>query len=256
MNCDQFERRMQELLDLRLDVRDDRLLDQHAATCPACRHQRTVWLRIGEALEPVGTGGGVGERPESDRPRSVLLKSETVRRGGGRGQHRRVLFSLLAISAVFVVMWTPYRPVERPVVSGRSIAESASAAVPSRLAGSVASRRDKGFRPEAWADRATAARLVPQNAEKEFALLVGPWQPDRWWHHVADDRWNALAGVDSVREGVAPIGRSVRRAMSILMTQVTRVPVSSPKPPAELPVDRVDEQTSDWTTETKRFGFA
>jgi len=154
------------------------------------------------------------------------------------------------------VMWTPYPSTERHAVTDRSLAERLSTAEPPRQQGSIANPPDKRFLARAGAIPAESTSMFPRVVDGEFRLPSDPWEPDRWWRHVADDHWNAFAGVDSVREGVAPIGRSVRRAMNILMTRVSSAAISSPQPPAELPVDRINEQTSRWTAETDAWGVA
>jgi hypothetical protein len=260
MNCDQFERRMQELLDLRRDVRDDDLLDQHAAACPSCRDQRALWARLGDALEPGETFGVDADSPADACPRPVSRERESLDFGGGRGRHRRLLVSVFATVAAVAVMWIPDRLRERTAVSERSVAESFSTVQPPRREGSITPPADKRFLARAVTTPAEATTTFPPEFDGGFGLPPDPWQPERWWSHVADDRWNAFAGVDagvdSVREGVAPIGRSVRRAMSILITRVTSAAISSPRPPAELPVDRINEQTSRWSAEAGSPGVA
>ena len=50
MNCDQFEQRMQGLLDRRADVGRDRELQTHARQCSCCANRLALWMQINEVM--------------------------------------------------------------------------------------------------------------------------------------------------------------------------------------------------------------
>ncbi|MEO1524932.1 MAG: hypothetical protein AAFX06_05820 [Planctomycetota bacterium] len=51
MNCDDFQRRLDSLLDERQDVADDTLLRQHCEQCNECASRLMIWSHI-ESYEP------------------------------------------------------------------------------------------------------------------------------------------------------------------------------------------------------------
>lgn len=48
MNCHRFEQRMNELLDQRLPLESDSLIQSHLQQCPSCRDRLLTWQPIGE----------------------------------------------------------------------------------------------------------------------------------------------------------------------------------------------------------------
>lgn len=64
----------------------------------------------------------------------------------------------------------------------------------------------------------TVDSATTENDETVLAQAAGQMDPALWWRHVQDRDWveQTMPTVRSVREGVAPIGRSLMRAVTIL----------------------------------------
>lgn len=242
MNCEQFEQRLQGLLDRRHDLHCDVPLQDHAKACEDCRDRMTIWLQIGSVLEEDLQG----------TPVQIVKDSLLCEHVGGavtEPSRRHGIFPFIAaMAAVVLAMWTLHRTFEntttlQTMVFNRPFAQ----AVPP----------DGGdFAPEPAGPARTSG--LSNNRSDRLAnagLFDGSWRPVQWWSQVADDRWDALAGVDSVREGVAPIGRSVRRAMTILMTRTSPPSLPSTRPASESPGERLGEGSSEQTSDSSELSF-
>lgn len=241
MNCDQFEQRLQSVLDRRADPGNDPALAEHAAACEECYGRLHLWLQIGDAL-----GDADVWESKTDGTSGVRLP----RPAGVGPSGRRAILTLLATAGAVMAMWGLSKSDLQPVAIRTADQNPTIASVPSPAPGRPPRDND------ASAMISVAENEADLQAIGERGLLNGSWQSVRWWNDVSDDRWDALAGVDSVREGVAPIGRSMRRAVTILMTHAARASVTSPQQAPELPADAINEQTSDRTDPLSTLRYA
>lgn len=240
MNCEQFQERMDALLDRREDVTTDAPLLRHAADCSCCRQRLAVWSQISDtvASQPAGF------QPTGCQP--------TVQTASGRDSRRprinplfnpsRRLASVLAMAAGILVLTSLGRwlvPPSQP--SNQSIA---SAELPQQV--------------DAPDSKNTA---VNQNSMPSLSPQAAPWQSGRWWSAMADEQWvhHTIPAVDSVRQGVAPIGRSMRQAVAILLIQsnATSIPSAAPKIKRQpLGEQTPSEQTSTTGPRTRLLSMA
>lgn len=119
MQCDEFDRRFNELLDLRQDPADDSQLAAHAGHCPQCEIALEDWLRIGRAFAPSGQAPS-GQAPSGPLARSPAGASERLHWSGA------ALAATLAASLLGGV-WFAGRNVEsKPPIVAESAAPVAA----------------------------------------------------------------------------------------------------------------------------------
>lgn len=208
MSCDQFQQRMDWLLDQRQDVNGDAVLSRHAETCSACRERLLMWSRIDEFVSPDPV-------TRSDH----VLKLPLMR-------------SALATAAAILLFATlnPSSPIEQ--TNTNSIA-------------SVIDMPPKSISKQNWVPPAE----VTKNPAPLASAATGQqftWQSPQWWMAMSDDQWvnHTMPAVTSVRLGIAPIGRSMKQALSILMIQSDSKQIN---PSAVTPTanpNRFEEQSS------------
>lgn len=229
MNCDQFELRMQQLLDDRIDVGSDAPLREHADQCPDCARQLTTWISIDSVLS-----------------RSVDADSVVIgrRKKNAHTAQRPVRVTLLATAALLLVAVTIGRPTNSTprvpladVAMNRLVTDDTNAGEPGTIPAGLPAGADTPLRGTASSE---------QSASEDPLKLAAVWTPTQWWMSVAEDDWvtETMPAVDSMREGVAPIGRSMRRAMTILMTKARPTMGITPDPASELNSNGADGQTS------------
>ena len=218
MRCDQFQQRMDQLLDQRRDVSEDAALSLHAKTCESCSQHLQVWSKIDETV-------GCGQASGSDRNQAIPTD----------GKNARLAVGILATAAAVLLM----------VSAGSWF-----------------------FRPKPEQTQTIAAAIVadPDSATNQNPAPLGPpqsnlqqapqlaWQSGQWWSAVSDDQWvnRTIPAVNSVRIGVAPIGRSMRQAFAILMIQTNSTPISPSSVTPDAPPAEFQEQTSS-ENPSKRF---
>ena len=178
MNCDEFSQVMHQRLDHRESIDDDGDLSRHARRCESCRAQLEAWRQIASIM-----------------PRSApVVSSTTTSLPSGRlpvaddgSTPRRVVLAAAGLAAAVLLIVV--------LVRDDSIAPDDSQSVSSVAV-------DEGIRP----------------GEAVLAQSTGQLDPALWWQDVQQRDWvgRTMPTVKLVREGVAPIGRSLMRAVTIL----------------------------------------
>ena len=216
MNCDQFQSRMDSLLDMRCDVSKDELLGRHAQTCSACAERLCVWGRISEV---------------------VLMEAEPVNRSvrrfspnASRSKNKVVYVGVVAVAAAVVLF----------VSIGRW-------RFPNSAQPRVASAIDWDAHWDAPSDAGDGQENLVSAAPQARLL----WQSEGWWTTMPDEQWvhYTMPGVDTVRQGVAPIGRSMKQAIAILMIQTQPSAVNTSPVSTEVTPEPYSEQTSRGTAQ-------
>lgn len=178
MNCDEFQHRMHQCLDDRLSMDSDRDLSRHARQCEFCRVRMQAWSQIASVM--------------SDRPATpaatapVLMESRPdADSNHSRFALRNVAGLAAAMLIAMVAVWYAASPSSSPLVdSGDGVVDAAGV--------------DEG--------------------ELMLAQTTSRLDPADWWRSVQDRDWvsQTMPTVQSVKDGVAPIGRSLMRAVAIL----------------------------------------
>jgi len=181
MNCQQFTDALNECLDRRVSPGCDRRLQRHAEHCGVCRDQLETWGRIETALAPRNPSPAV---LAADRCQRGGRGSWPDARGRRRGREFHITFAAASLAAVLVITlaWPDGAPRAEPPAAGpRSLAAAS-----------------------AGADR---------------PLRAGPaLVAEQWWQRLGGQEWvdRTVPAMRSVRDGVAPLGRSFIQAVAIL----------------------------------------
>ncbi|QEG02517.1 hypothetical protein Mal15_66380 [Stieleria maiorica] len=223
MRCDQFQDRLDLLLDRRADVRRDALLRDHAHKCPTCHDSLQIWCTIDEHISPAAEP----DRDGASHPRPLPFSNTAI--------------WAVACAAVLIVcvglagLWRSSSPSNDRLIASTNLGQ------PVDLGHGIDPADDKP------ADENVAS--TPDPLPPSAALS---WQTSQWWSAMSDEPWvdHTLPAVNSVRIGVAPIGRSMKQAMAILMiqTQATTIDASSLAPSVQ--AKPFQEQTSTVAPET------
>ena len=227
MRCDQFQQRLDWLLDQRQDVRQDGSLCRHSEKCDVCRERLEIWDQIDVFVSPDPVAV---PRLEESPPVSRQTKSRVK---------MRLMQSALAVGAAILLFVSlnplPQNPLPQnrlgPVGRPESQKVSSTVEIP----------------PESE----ELSRIESESPDQNPPVTMEPagqlvWQSSRWWTAMSDDQWvsQTLPAVTSVRLGVAPIGRSMKRALSILMIQTNSTPLSPSAGAPDGGPDQFQEQTS------------
>lgn len=225
MNCDQFDDRLDQQLDRRRAVESDVDLQRHAARCPACHGKLKLWRQIETSL------GGSSAWPEADRSEAATGVSPTDRRATPVTRHMVVALAVAA-SLLTTISLVPL------ALRIGNRARVATAPPPSAQPPKTADVGRQGFTLDDPA-------FAPRPPQESFDV-VADWSGERWWESVSEDAWllETIPAVNTVREGFAPIEKSVRRAIAILIPRGTSVSAkpASGVPPAD--TEPGDERTS------------
>ena len=225
MRCDQFQQRLDWLLDQRRNVRQDDSLCRHSEKCDVCRERLEIWDQIDVFVSPDPLAVS---RLEESRPVSRQTKSRVK---------MRLMQSALAVGAA-ILLFVSLNPLRQNPLGPVGQPESQK----------IASTLEIPPEPEALRE---LSRIESESPDQNPPVTVEPagqlvWQSSRWWTAVSDDQWvsQTIPAVTSVRLGVAPIGRSMKRALSILMIQTNSTPLSPSAGAPDGGPDQFQEQTS------------
>ena len=212
MNCIEFRQRLNDRLDQRLNVEDDQPLRAHRKVCQACDESSRIWFEIGAAFDP--SAAAMNQSDQAVRPQH---------RHWSRAASRGLLAVFASAAAILLIAAIQVRRSANPVSSTVPPATSPMPQEP--LPSELATDNDS----------------VPLRPE-----LLPVWQTDQWWNAVAEERWihQTLPAVDSVRVGVQPLGRTMRRAIAILMIQNETNPLNPSPESARSSSQLIREQTS------------
>lgn len=177
MNCQLFADRMQSCLDRRQPIDGDPELQRHAKGCPECRSRWETWMQIEETLRQ-----RTGTLPLE---RAAAVPSYAAGVGGRRREFRPRRLSLTAglAAAILVGLFV---------------------------------RFDSGSFPQD--ERRLIADAVLEPVGMELAEGASESDPSPWIRDLSERRWidQTMPAVWSVRDGVAPLGRSLMQAVTIL----------------------------------------
>jgi hypothetical protein len=203
---------MDRLLDQRKNLSEDASLCRHAERCPPCSQRLRAWSEIDRA---------VCWRPAPG------VDHQAMARIAGRRRRSAWRVGGLATAALLLVWASTGYWFSTP-----------QSLQPRTITATIGIEPDSDLTRDAIHPKALQAGLEPS------PVLL--WQSGQWWNAMSDDRWvyQTIPAVDSVRQGVAPIGRSMRQAFAILMNRTHPVPVEASGVNPEAPADSFHEQTS------------
>ncbi len=179
MNCDEFDQRMQQLIDARTALADDEQLTAHANGCPDCGERMYWWGQI-DSVVPTAV-----QSPDpsfaGDRFADAGFAGASSIGADVSSARRKNLFAWSMFAAVAAGLLVAF-------VLGSSRHE---------------------------ANRTPVAKQLPTSVDQHIDV-----DPARWWRDVQDRDWisQTMPAVQSVRDGVAPLGRSIKHAVAILTT--------------------------------------
>lgn len=177
-DCERFDRRMQDRLDAREAIEEDPVLREHVASCAACRERRDAWLRVERGLFPASDTGEFGLGPEHAEERVAWPNRGDLPRGGR--------MTIVAVTAAAVLLVVALRPFD---------ADPA------------------GSSPMAVATGEDLPTVVGAAGETPVANGSAAWIDDFPGYGWLD---RTMPAVLSMRDGVAPLGRSFLQAVTIL----------------------------------------
>lgn len=211
MNCSDFEHRMQRAIDQRLELSSQSDLVRHAEQCPECACSMDTWSSIqrlyprepfradsardvDSAPDRVDAGPDVVPIPSLAEP--SLDPSEQRSGALEDWSSRNTTRWVSVVSAVAAMITIAAFSLPRLTDDSKPVAE-------------LASHDKPAFSPTPESD-------IHAADESAFSSTD-------WWQIVQHQEWmqQTMPAVKSVREGVAPIGRSLMQAVAIL-TNTTR----------------------------------
>jgi hypothetical protein len=214
MHCDEFETRIQELLDRRRRLTDDVLLRQHAQDCCGCAAILEAYVELFQRIER-------WESPQLDPDfsRRTVQKAfpampAAARRSSVAGRFARVRSFALVACGVLVVatigIGLPWIADDR--ASDRSLAES-------------------DFVPGSRGNSSPAVMTAPEVPQpiQRLGQADGGWLTlwVEWSSHLEPDRFESLG---TFRQGIKPIAVSLTTALDSLRTSL---PLYDRQPTAE-----------------------
>lgn len=183
MNCHDFQERLNDCLDRRVSPRSDGPLKDHAGRCPECGARLDAWRNVESLLKAAPAGTDLA--PSASSYRHVT----------------RVLVSMAAVVLLMFVVTSDRSPLSRldldpsnRVSRWDSLAERSSRSGSARSHFRADDRQHevswwKGIQGSDWVDR--------------------DWIQQNWVNRT-------MPTVRSMQEGVAPLGRTLMRAVTIL----------------------------------------
>jgi hypothetical protein len=207
MQCDEFERRLHQVLDGRGLAEDDLPLRRHAATCPACRgtlaSQRALWAGLAGLQTPElaeGFAEAVVRESMYAKPQAgTLLRQGALAGDAGRVLAAAAVAALLVIAPAiyFVFGWSANSPSPAPdVAREQRQPDEVSPPLPE---------------PPLLADSASSSR------EEQYAELLDRW---RVQITVTGDRLG-LTGEDAPTvQGAAAVSQLTDRLRSPLAASI------------------------------------
>ncbi len=183
--CEQFERALHDRLDRQQSVDDCEELFSHATRCARCQMILSTWCHIDASLsQPASVGGATPSSRATFTPHATWSDSASDSRGSSTRGGWMAIAAILVASLTGMTLYSDPFGVSQ---TGETVAQ---------------------FR----ANQSSSPPLIDG--------LVSNVDAVAWWQEMQDRDWVAqtMPTVRSVREGVAPLGRSLRRAVTILTT--------------------------------------
>lgn len=194
MNCNDFNEWLQTELDSRSDLRLPSEHRQHYHQCDACRGQLDAWNQIACVL------------PNESSPRVQVAPAEH------QGLPWLTGVSMLAIAGLLVLLIFGANLNPNSTITNQPIDTKSVAMVTSDVSTSPTKTN---------LDQPTK---TPSNAAPAEAEIVSYIDASNFWQHVQERDWiqrtmpTVMPTVQSIQDGVAPIGRSFADAVRILTT--------------------------------------
>ncbi len=219
MNCDDFGDWLHHQLDHhRQPIADDRV-QNHLADCDSCRGQWDAWQQISTVLPtdhlrsvvamPMVDATNDQHQPNQHQPVQQII--------GPRKNASAAVVMLVACAAsigglVFgithlAVDGSPTKVAMDDVVVG---------------AGDLHSPTDERLQADADATPDSGGSPQPSVDQPQPTSMLASMSIDQWWHEVNQRSWidstmpSVMPTVESVRQGVAPLGRSLVQAVGLL----------------------------------------
>lgn len=187
MDCREFDQRMQSAIDDRRDLASLQDLNEHANECWECDHSLKTWLDV-QRLYP-------SQGADDSNTTCFLAKQETIASLPSdslldRRTNYRLATTLVGTAAIFalIIFLFPRNP------ETQSAAQLIS-------------------HPGQLVEQTTQPNQAELSFNDQSSLEAG-----QIWQMVQDQDWvgHTMPAVESVRNGVAPIGRSLLQAVAIL----------------------------------------
>lgn len=251
MQCSEFENRLNDLLDQRLDPASDHALARHAGHCARCEQDLSGWLSLAQQLPRLELSRPHEQNPLSEQP--VLAASNPAKNAGhlevspaGRSRQRRrdrqttqpphrpaLLTAIVSAAAIWcgLMLW--------PGHSGEGTRLETSLLTTSELPTTELASSFLGLRGTTVAHVSqkssvgSAAETPPYPVP---ATLVQPLDFDRisanvstphWWGSMVVAAWKP---VDPLTTSIRPLTDSFQTALQLLTPRST--PATSTPPPA------------------------
>ena len=191
MRCNEFDERLNDLLDDRRDPLDDASLMQHAANCPQCSYQLESWIQVEATLLSTTLPGSVDRETSSSALQSRVMPVITT------------------------AECPPSTPAAHPWLGGFPIRIPApwlglalAAGLLGMMIGPESMRRPTPALPETE----QASLNVKLGGLDLHRISLQVTQPD-WWGSIAV---SALRPVDPLKEGIRPLTESLQSALELL----------------------------------------
>tara|TARA_R110002073_G_scaffold65408_34_gene163530 strand:+ start:9095 stop:9718 length:624 start_codon:yes stop_codon:yes gene_type:complete len=200
MTCQEFMATLQHQIDRRQSLDGNDLLQTHASQCDCCRERLVAWQQIATVLP--------GGEPLAEISLAQADSGSCLGDSRARFIPRHVMAAVvLAAAAVILVA---FRMPPTPTLS-----PSAESSIALLVPESSPSLENPSSSLE---DRMPKTGLSMLGAENPaYGMRTNPVA---WFHDVQQRDWlgQTMPTVESFRDGVAPIGRSLLRAVTILTT--------------------------------------
>ena len=189
MNCQQVQAKFHQRLDERQSIQSDHQIIDHAKKCKICHERIALWLRIEESLLSDKTDSN--QTPILQVP--VKEQSLTTQTENEEGRGRRVRFASMSLCLATVATIA----LALVFVNNNNVIDESSVR----------------------SDLAVQSRAVHLEREQQDSSLS---DPTKNWFGDAHTQHGLLAEtmptIRSLRDGVAPIGRNLLRAVTLLTT--------------------------------------
>lgn len=208
MNCDQFLNRLHQVIDQRDDVSQDAELGSHAAQCDSCGEQLSLWTQIDAAIsdEVIAIAGA----------EPAAMHRERRAKASAAPWSKSISAAALAASLLVLFFGIRFQMNDSSVEPISEVAKSDA---------SESSETDSSYSGQlASSDAAFLNSPLPGMSDSDPEASTR-WATSPWWNVVQDERWvlTTMPAMNSVGQSVAPIGRSMKQAIAILMSQPTEM---------------------------------
>ncbi|WP_372718552.1 hypothetical protein [Novipirellula sp.] len=208
MTCQEFMATLQHQIDRRQSIDGNDLLQTHASQCECCRERWVAWQQIATVLP--------GDEPSAENLLAPADAESCLGDSRTRFMPRHVMAAvLLAAAAVILVA---FRMPPTPALSPSAESSSAESSIALLAPESISPSSSLTGPSSSHEDRVPKTSLSMLGAEnRAYGMRTNPVA---WFHDVQQRDWlgQTMPTVESFRDGVAPIGRSLLRAVTILTT--------------------------------------